>query len=188
MNRIRIYPLLILLLLLSSTLHSQRKRNFGIQFSAGANYYFNNMEVFSDYIKPVNYSLYTKWMWNTRYRLSFGIETGYIQLYRMGDIPNFPAASSVVHMIPVHAAIHMRIKGNWYVAGTFGPSFIQNLQTSEKGEQMTHSFSTADISIAVGYKHTFQNNFFIGAEAKYFYSSKYEDRNLAFPVLVGFHF
>lgn len=181
--------LFILSLFLALSLHSQRLRNFSFQLGGGANYYFNNLEIMHNYVDPINYSIYSKIMWNTRYRLSFGLESGYIQLYRLNDFTSTSTATINMSVIPIHAAIEMKFNTKFYGAFTFGPSFFYNdIMLSKGGGQTTHTFSIADHSLSLGYRHTFKNNYYISAEIKHFYSSKLEDRNIAIPVAVGFNF
>lgn len=164
------------------------QKDFSAQVEFGPNYYFNNLEIFKDNLEPLNFSFYGKIMWNTRYRLSFGIESGFVRLYRLND---FTAGStSEIHMtaIPVHAAIEMKLNKQFYANFSFGPSFIRNTLTSTKGEQVTHTFSISDISFGFGYRHQFKNEMFLGVETKFFYSSKSEDRSIALPVFVGINF
>ena len=176
----------LFLIVISKLLVAQK--DFSFQLGAGPNYYFNNLVIFHENLEPINYSIYSKLMWNTRYRLSFGIESGYIRLYRLNDFT--VGANSEINMtaIPVHAAIEMKLSRQLYASFTFGPSFFRNKIISPKGEQIAHNFSTADISIGLGYRHTYKNHMFIGIESKFFYSSKSEDRNLNFPVFVGLNF
>lgn len=164
------------------------QRDFSFQLGGGANYYFNNLEIFKENLDPINYSIYSKLMWNTRYRLSFGIESGYVRLYRLNDFTT--AVNSQIYMtsIPLHAAIEMKFNKKLFATFSFGPSFIRNDLISNKGEQSTHTFSTADISLGLGYRHTFKNHFFLGVETKFYYSSKSEDRNISLPVFVGVNF
>lgn len=169
-------------------LNLSSQKDFSTQLAFGPNYYFNNLEIFKDNLDPINYSFYGKIMWNTRYRLSFGIESGYIRLYRLNDFS--AGAKSEIHMtaIPVHAAIEMKLNKQFYANFSFGPSFIRNKITSTKGEQITHTFSLSDVSFGLGYRHQFKNEMFVGVETKFFYSSKSEDRNIAVPVFVGLNF
>jgi hypothetical protein len=181
------FKIILLSLLLSPQLLISQK-DFSIQFEGGPNYYFNNLVIFSENLDPINYSAYTKLMWNTRYRLSFGIEAGYVRLYRLNDFTIGVNSQINMTSIPVHAAVEMRFSKNLFAAFSFGPSFIRNDLISKKGEQSTHTFSTADISFGLGYRHTFRNQLFIGIESKFYYSSKLEDRNIALPVFVGLNF
>lgn len=164
------------------------QKDFSFQLEAGPNYYFNNLEIFKEKLDPINYSIYSKLMWNTRYRLSFGIESGYIRLYRLNDFATGLNSEITMTAIPLHAAIEMKFTQNLYGTFSFGPSFFRNSITSNKGEQLTHTFSIADISFGLGYRHTFKNHLFLGVESKFYYSSKSEDRNITLPVFVGVNF
>jgi len=170
------------------SLHLYSQKDFSTQIAFGPNYYFNNLEIFQDNLEPINFSLYTKLMWNTRYRLSFGIETGYIRLYRLNDFVNSANSEILMTAIPVHAAVQMKIHKQFFANFSFGPSFIRNKITSNRGEQLTHTFSISDISFGLGYRHQFKNEMFVGVETKFYYSSKSEDRNISIPIFVGINF
>jgi hypothetical protein len=180
--------LIIIFIILSQSLNSQRLRNFSFQLGGGVNYYFNNLEIFKDYVEPINFSIYGKLMWNTRYRLSFGVESGYIQLYRLNDFSTSGQSTINMLVVPIHAAIEMKLTKHIFGGFTFGPSFFTNTISSVKGDQTTHTYSIADMSLSVGYRHLFKNNLYISAEIKHFYSSKLEDRNIAIPIAVGINF
>ncbi len=166
----------------------ENQKNFSFQVSAGPNFYFNNLELFHDNVQLLNYSSYSRIMWNTKYRLSFGLESGYIRLYEVAPIGFDADASSSITSIPIHLAINMKFHENFYFSGTFGPSYMINKLVSKKGEQITDAFSIADCSIAFGYRYDISNYFYISTEIKYFYSSKAEDRNLSIPVNFGYNF
>lgn len=181
------YKIFVLFFLIAPQFLKSQK-DFSFQLAAGPNYYFNNLEIFKENLEPINYSIYSKLMWNTRYRLSFGIESGYIKLYRLNDFATGINSEITMTAIPIHAAIEMKLSSKIYATFSFGPSFFRNNIISNKGEQSTHTFSTADISFGLGYRHTFKNHLFLGAESKFYYSSKSEDRNLALPIFVGINF
>lgn len=164
------------------------QKDFSLQLEIGPNYYFNNLQIFRENLDPLNYSAYAKIMWNTRYRLSFGLESGYVLLYRVNDFDNAINAEIKMVAIPVHAAIEMKLNKEFYTTFSFGPSFIRNTISSDRGEQKTHTFSVSDISIGLGYRHQFKNELFIGVETKFYYSSKSEDRNIALPIFIGVNF
>lgn len=186
MNR---YLHVLLFILLSFLAKAQESHNpFTVRVSAGPNYYFNNLVLFKENVKPLNYSIYAKFLWNSRYRLSFGIETGIIRLYRIGDIGFDPEAGSSITAIPIHLAIQMRVYDHFYLSGSFGPTLLRNRSTTSKAENVTGTTSIADVSLGLGYKHQLGKNTHIGAELKYFYSSKAEDRNIALPIFFEVNF
>lgn len=182
--------LLISLILLISTLsaRSQERKPFSASVALGPNYYFNNLEIFHDNVRSLNYSTYARILWNTQYRLSFGIETGLIKLYRVNDIAFDANAGSSITAIPLHIAIQMRVYNHLYASGSFGPTILRSTITSSRGENVTGTTSIADLSLAFGYKYSLGTNTSLGAELKYFYSSKAEDRNLALPISLEINF
>lgn len=188
MKQIRLIVWMCAIMGSTSLLHSQYTKPFSLQLSAGPNYYFNNLVLFHDNVKPLNYSAYTQVLWNTQYRLSFGLEAGYIRLYRVGDLGFDPSAGADMTAVPIHMVIKMRIYSHFYGQGSFGPSFLTNNLYSAQLNQKNSAVSIADMSLGVGYRHPINERFYIGGECRFFYSSKSEDRNLALPFFIGLNF
>jgi hypothetical protein len=56
------------------------------------------------------------------------------------------------------------------------------------GETATSGWSLADFGISAGYRYRVINRISIGIEAKSFYSSKYQDGNVAILAMVSYQF
>lgn len=180
--------LLLFLIGIQFSFYSQESRNFTAQLSVAPSYYFNSMERFHENIQSFNYAISGRVFWNTAHRLSFGIETGNILLYRANNFTLSPESEISTRLIPIHAAIRMRLYGNIYATGTFGPSILTNRIESRFGVQTTSVFSIADFSVSLGYRRYLTDQIFIFAELKYFYSSKLEDQCFQIPLGCGIKF
>lgn len=157
--------------------------------SAGPNYYYNNIKTFGDYVKPLNYSFFGRIMWNSRYLVSLGIETGYNKFYRVDGFEN-DAVKATLSAVPLHLVIGMRIARSFYSHFSFGPSLLLNSGSSETLENSFHNkvLSLADGSICAGYRLRLGKDFTLGIEVKLNFSTKATDLNLALPVVLSYDF
>lgn len=163
--------------------------HFTGSLSAGPNYYYNNIKTFGDYVRPINYSFFGRIMWNSRYRVSLGIETGYNQFYRVDGFEN-DAVKATLGAIPVHLVIGMRISRSFYSHFSFGPSLLLNTGSSETRENSFSNkvLSLADGSLCTGYRLRLGRDFTLGIELKLNFSTKATDLNLALPVVLSYDF
>ncbi|WCT14943.1 outer membrane beta-barrel protein [Mucilaginibacter jinjuensis] len=165
-----------------------KKSNFAVYAGLGPNYYFNNLEIGKGYINKFNYSWTGRVMWEPGHLLSLGIETGYYRLYTF----NTPQPNPV-HIantaIPIQIVLSMKFLQNFYVNFAMGQAVLLNkIHTENSGDINASSFSVADFSGTVGYRHRLSSRFSIGTEAKYYYSSGYVDRNIALLFVGGYRF
>jgi hypothetical protein len=161
--------------------------HFTGSLSAGPNYYFNNIKTFGEYVKPVNYGFFGRIMWNSRYLVSLGIETGYNKFYRVSD---FDAIKASMAAIPLHLVIGMRVTKSFYASFSFGPSLLLNSASIETDENRIFNkvLSLADGSVCIGYRKRLGKDFTLGAELKFNFSTKAADMNLALPVVLSYDF
>jgi hypothetical protein len=189
----RIIALSLLLLLLncpgSVAQKNKRYAHFTGALSAGPNWYYNNMRIFRDHVRPLNYSAYGSIMWNSGYRVSLGIETGYNQFYRVGGVRNDSIKASLA-AIPIQLVIGMRLSESFYVHFSFGPSLLLNRASilTVDHSMLNTVFSFADGSFALGYRKRLNNRFKLGLALKFNFSTKATDMNLALPVLLSYEF
>jgi hypothetical protein len=188
--------ILFLLLSASCQLHAQDNKqdnpqdgHFTGSIAAGPNYYFNNIKTFGDYVKPVNYSFFGRIMWNSRYLVSLGIETGYNKFYRVNGFEN-DAIRATLAAIPLHLVIGMRVTKSFYANFSFGPSLLLNVASIESVENriVNKVFSLADGSVCIGYRKRLGKDFTLGAELKFNFSTKAADMNLALPIVLSYDF
>lgn len=186
------YLLLPLLLSVSYILPAQdnpQDGHFTGSLSAGPNYYFNNIKTFGNYVKPLNYSFFGRIMWNSRYLVSLGIESGYNKFYRVNGFDNDEIRASLV-AIPMHLVIAMRVTRSFYANFSFGPSLLLNSGSIGTVDNSFHNnvLSLADGSASVGYRKRLSKDFTIGAELKFNFSTKATDMNLALPIVLSYDF
>jgi|GEM_PF-1017246 len=183
---------LLLLLHAFSRLHGQEQAqggHFAGFVAAGPNYYFNNIKTFGDYVRPLNYIFSGKIMWNSRYLVSLGMETGYNRFYRVSGFENDAIRASLA-AIPLHLVIGMRITPSFYTHFSFGPSLLLNTASSgTAGNRFTNKvLSLADGSLCLGYRRRLNRRFALGAELKFSFSTKATDMNLALPLSLSYNF
>lgn len=161
--------------------------HFTGSISAGPNYYFNNIKTFGEYVKPVNYGFFGRIMWNSRYLVSLGVETGYNKFYR---VSGFDAVKASLAAIPIHLVIGMRVTKSFYTSFSFGPSLLLNAASIETVDNRMFNkvLSLADGSVCVGYRKRLGKDFTLGAELKFNFSTKAADMNLALPVVLSYDF
>lgn len=184
--------LFVLSISISYQLHGQDNKqdnpqdgHFTGSISAGPNYYFNNVKTFGEYVKPVNYSFFGRIMWNSRYLVSLGVETGYNRFY---TVSGFDAIEASLATIPVHLVIGMRVTKSFYTSFSFGPSLLINVASMAENRIFNKVFSLADGSACIGYRKRLGKDFTIGAELKFNFSTKAADMNLALPVVLSYDF
>ena len=163
--------------------------HFTGSLSAAPNYYYNNIKTFGNYVKPLNYSFFGRIMWNSRYLVSLGVETGYNKFYRVDGFEQ-EAIKADLAAIPLHLVIGMRVTRSFYANFSFGPALLLNSATSEVHENRIHNkvWSLADGSICFGYRKRLSKDFTLGAELKFNFSTKASDMNWALPVVLSYDF
>lgn len=166
-----------------------RDGHFTGSLMGGPAYYFNNIKTFGDYVKPLNYGFFGRIMWNSRYLVSLGVETGYNKFYRVNGFENDAIRISLA-AIPVHLVIGMRFAKSFYAHFSFGPSLLLNAASGETVESSFHNkvLSYADGSVYLGYRKRLSKDFTIGAELKFNFSTKAADMNLALPLVISYDF
>ena len=191
-----IFLTVMLCLGLSSRLMSQttqqnqsRKRHFAVYAGIGPNFYFNNLDIGHNLVHPWNYTFVTRVMWEPEHLLSVGIESGYILLYTVKS--STPVKLKIANSaIPIHLVVSMKFFHGFYFNFTMGQSRLQSkvTQDSVSGDFNSKNWSLGDFGVAFGYRRRLNDRFTLGAEFKGFYSTKYEDKNIALVFVAGFRF
>ncbi len=165
-----------------------KKHRFSVYLGAGPNFYFNNLVFLKNKVNEFNYSFSGKVMWEPEHRLSIGLETGYFRLYGV-DLSG-PKNSKVRNSaIPVQLVVTMRVLKSFYGSVSIGRAFLINdVTTDAYGNFDATTFSLADFSATAGYRKKLNDRFSIGIDAKYYYSSKAEDANVALLGMIGYSF
>ena len=167
-----------------------RKHRLALYLGAGPSLYFNNLQVSRDRIDPWNYSLTARFMWEPEHFLSLGLETGYYRLYSA----NFPQGTGgptriVKTAVPVSLVTSIRFLRGGYANVSIGQTCLTSwAEGAAIGETATSRWSLADFGISAGYRYRVINRISIGIEAKSFYSSKYQDGNVAILAMVSYQF
>jgi Outer membrane protein beta-barrel domain len=167
-----------------------KKHRFTLYGGVGPNYYFNNLVVAKSYVQPWNYSFVGRLMWEPEHFIGLGIESGYYQLYTVKYPPSYPWHAEVINVaIPVQLVVSMKFLKNYYANISIGQTYLQNKFISQdKGSFESSSWSLADFGITMGYKYPVFDRVSVGAETKFFHSSKNEDNNLALVFMVSYRF
>jgi hypothetical protein len=195
MTIIRFFKLAGLLCLLPQRMMAQKepptdnsKHQFSVYLGTGPNVYFNNLQLAKDRVNVVNYSFTGRFMWEPGHFLSLGLETGYYRLYSLkttGPDNAFISNSA----IPIQIVVSMKFLRSCYFNVSMGQSLLFNeASASAYGNFDARSFSLGDFTGTLGYKYPLKGRFSIGAETKYFYSSRANDCSLALVFIGGYSF
>jgi hypothetical protein len=164
-----------------------KKRRFVLYAGVGPNYYFNNLKTEHDLVNSFNYSVVGRLMWEPEHLLSVGIESGYYRLYTV----NATASGSQIinSAIPLHIVVSMKFLQHFYANYSMGQSLLENrVHSASYGDFHANAWSLADFGAALGYRRILTSRFILGAELKYYYSTKNVDENIALVVMGGFRF
>jgi len=191
------YCFVVLLCFFSASIYAQtdnhqnsKKHRFAFYGGIGPNYYFNNLAIASNKVNPWNYSLTGRLMWEPGHFLSLGIESGYYQLYTVHYSSESLGSGQIKNtLVPLQLVVSVKFMKNLYANFSMGQSYLQNEVTNSIiGNSKSSSLSLADFGITAGYRHIFKNRISIGAELKFYNSSKYDDSNLALVFITGYRF
>jgi len=154
----------------------------------GPNLYFNNLEIATDKVKPLNYSFVARLMWEPEYFVSLGIETGYNQLYRMsGSNPATGNVSIINSVVPIQGVVSMKFSDHIYANFNLGFGLLfNNVSTEKLGNFDASVMSLGDFAAALGYRKDISERFTLGAELRGYYSGKLQDKNIALVILAGY--
>jgi len=193
--RRKTYLLVLLICLVSYKAFSQtakppkeKKHRFSMYVGIGPSYFFNNLVTSKNEVNPWGYSVIGRFMWEPPFNLSLGIETGYLRMYTVNY--SQPISAHVSNsIIPLQLVISMKLPYNFYGNFAMGQSVLLNKAEAEGYGNFDNSqFSMGDFSATVGYKHKYQNRVSIGAEAKFYYSSGYNNATVSILGMVGYNF
>jgi len=170
-----------------STAAKPRKHKFTLYAGAGPNVYFNNLALAKDYVKEINYSFAGRFMWEPEHNLSLGIESGYYCLYTV-DFKEQSDVNIKNAAIPIQLVVCMKFLKHFYFSFASGQSILMNdITQTLNGDISASTISLGDFAGSLGYKWDLKERFSLGAETKFFYASKLNDKNLALLFMVGYH-
>jgi hypothetical protein len=167
-----------------------KKHRFSIYGGAGPNYYFNNLVTARKDVQPWNYSLVARIMWEPEHFIGLGFESGYYQLYKVNYTETSMSPAQVTNIaIPIQLVVSMKFLKNYYADLSVGQtSLLNKLSNTNMGDVKATSWSLADFGVTLGYKYHIGERLSLGAETKFFYSTKNNDSNLALVVVAAFNF
>jgi hypothetical protein len=169
-------------------------RPFSIYAGAGPSFFFNNLQLFGDNVKPLQYAISARFMWQPQHSLlSLGIETGYYRLYSVTDnVMDSTGQITQAHVtnssIPIMFVVSMKFSKKFYADWAMGQSISFN-KVSAPGVNTNHNASTwslSDFTATVGYRFVQKEKISYAVEFKGYYSSGYENATIALLFIVGF--
>ena len=134
---------------------STKAHHFTFYAGVGPNYYFNNLVLAKQKVNELNYSFVGRIMWEPKYNLSLGIESGYNRLYSVdADLPSPHGSVHIVNVaIPIRIVVTMKFFQNFYASFNMGQSILLNkVSSSENGTFDASSVSLGDFGLDIGYK------------------------------------
>ena len=166
-----------------------KKHKWAVYAGIGPNYYFNNLVVGKDLVKPFNYSFVFRFMWEPEHFLSLGIESGYNRLYTLKASSSSGQNAHIVNSaVPIQLVVSMKFLTNYYFNFSMGQSILFNNASATNGSVNATAWSFADLGVALGYRRKLNDRFSIGAETKFYYSTHLNDKNLAVIFMAGYRF
>lgn len=173
----------------------EKYRKFAVYGGVGPSFFFNNLQIFSENVKPLQYAFSARVMWEPQHSfLSLGIETGYYRLYSVSDVVTNPSTgqTSNAHVtnssVPILFVVSMKFSKKVYANWGMGQSITFN-QVEASGINTNHNATTwsySDFSATVGYRFIQKERISYAAEFKGFYSSGYANTTIALLFIVGF--
>jgi hypothetical protein len=195
MKNKHIFLLITLLVFTSNFVFAQsqdatkpRVHKFVIYGGVGPNNYFNNLVIAKDYVNEINYSAVIRIMWEPKFNLRLGIESGYNRLYSISEeVSNKGSLDIVNSAIPIMFVVEMKFFDNFYANFLYGQSILQNkVSTSDYGDFNASNISLGDFSGGIGYRKLLNDRVVLGAELKYYLSAKLQDSNMALIFMAGY--
>ncbi len=173
---------------------SEKYRKFAVYAGVGPSFFFNNLQLFSKNVKPWQYAVSGRFMWEPEHSfLSLGIETGYYMLYSVTDtISNEQGQVSNAHVtnasVPIMFVVSMKFSKKVYANWGMGQSVTFN-KVSASGVNTNHNATTwsySDFTATVGYRFIQKPRLSYAAELQGYYSSGYQNATISLLFIVGF--
>jgi hypothetical protein len=155
-------------------------RGFVVYAGAGPCIFFNNLVIAKDHVNEFNYAFAGRVMWEPEHLLSLGIESGYYCRYTV-DFGSESDVNISNYGIPIHIVVGMKFLKRFYFNFASGQTILLNKVTNTQDSDVNSSvLSLGDLSGSLGYKFKIKDRLSMAAETKFYYSSKLNDKNLAF--------
>jgi hypothetical protein len=161
---------------------------FVVYAGAGPGYFFNNLVVAKDQVRPWQYAFAARVMWEPEHSdLSLGIQTGYYRLY--GVKVTQPVDAHITNSsVPILFVIAMRFPKGFYGQWAMGQSITFNHVDAQgvEGNHDAKTWSLADFEATLGYRILAKSRISYAVELKGFYSTAYDNKTLALLFVVGY--
>lgn len=126
-------------------------------------------------------------MWEPRYRISLGFETGFIRIYQW-ESPKTKLEKISLYTIPFNSVISMQLYKSWYSSLAFGSSLLLNQVTGKTESEMASQFTVVNIYAETGIKLKMGAHWTFVPAMTYIFISKTEDRSFLFQTKFGYTF
>lgn len=163
------------------------KSKVSLYVGGGYNAYFNSMTLFKDGIRNNNYGAVARIMWEPRYRISLGFESGLIRMYQWEN-PNTKNETISLYTVPFNSVISMKIYKSWYINLAFGSSLLLNSVKTKNETETATQFTVVNIYAETGYILPLSKKFSLVPAITYVFISKTEDRSLMIQTKIGYTF
>lgn len=163
------------------------KSKVSVYAGGGYNAYFNSMTLFKDGIRNSNYGAMARIMWEPRYRISLGFESGLIRMYQWENT-NTKDETISLYAVPLNSVISMKLYKQWYMNLAFGTALLlNNIKTKNETETATQ-FTVVNVYAESGYILPLSKKFSLVPALTYIFISKTEDRSLMIQTKIGYTF
>lgn len=127
-------------------------------------------------------------MWEPDHLLSLGLESGYLQLYKLSNkqvsvLGNDFEVSTELTAIPIFAVFSMKIVENFKLSIGSG-LLILGSSVDALGNSVSSSQTSTGAFGAASYLYPLSKMFFLGGELKYFYINKIENGDLSLQLML----
>ena len=163
------------------------KNKVTLYVGIGYNFYINEMQLYKDGIRMSNYGATFRLMWEPKYRLSLGFETGLIRMYQWQN-PILRQERISLYVIPLNSVFCMQLSKIWYVNLALGTSILLNQIATKNDVNTAIQFAIVNIYAETGLKLRLSKKFMIIPSLTYVFISKTEDRSLLLQTKIGYTF
>lgn len=163
------------------------KSKVSMYLGGGYNAYFNSMTLFKDGIRNSNYGAMARIMWEPRYRLSLGFESGLIRMYQWEN-PNTKDETISLYAVPLNSVVSMKVYKQWYVNLAFGTALLLNRVNTKNEIETATQFTVVNIYAESGFIFPLSKKFTLVPALTYVFISKTEDRSLMIQTKIGYTF
>ena len=131
-------------------------------------------------------------MWEPEHLLSIGLESGYLQIYKLDNLQvegprQTHGITSILNAVPIIAVFSMKIIDNFKLSVGSGMYILYSHVEALDNPVTTSQLSTGSY-FAATYFHKLSGIFSLGGELKYYYINKIEDGDLSLQIALQYKF